>query len=72
MLVSLLIKALTCLWGLSCCILLQWFRSRPFTDGTRGVSNKFRDQHDQGAQGMLRSPSIRGTLEWQIERFNRL
>src|SRR5262249_21747011 len=34
-------------WGLYfyCCILLQLFRSRPLTDGTRGVSTKFRDQH---------------------------
>jgi len=26
-------------------ILLQLFQSLPFTDGTRGVSNKFRDQY---------------------------
>jgi hypothetical protein len=31
--------------ALASSILLQLFRSRPFTDGTRGVSKKFRDQH---------------------------
>ena len=28
-------------------ILFQLFRSGPFTDGTRGVSKKFRDHHDR-------------------------
>jgi len=32
--------------GLSSRILLQLFRSRPLSDGTRGVSHPFRDQHD--------------------------
>jgi len=34
----------TTVWGLYCCI-LQLFRSHPFTDGTRGVSSTFQDQH---------------------------
>jgi hypothetical protein len=40
------------------CILFQLFRSRPLSDGTRGVSNKFRDQH-------VFSPKVRTDLERQ-------
>ena len=41
------------------CILFQLFRSRPFTDGTRGVSNTFRDQH-------VLAPEAQTDLERQL------
>jgi hypothetical protein len=42
--------------GVPKCLLLQLFRSRPLSDGTRGVSNAFRDQH-------VFSPNVRTDLQ---------
>jgi len=49
------------LWGSLIRILLQMCRSHPFTDGMRGGSNTFRDQH-------VFSPTVRTNLERQPRR----